>query len=144
LANRSFFSFAEEIRGRNRRTFNVPKTISKTTKRAPRRKSPGAAPSLPYENWLIEQLKSPAEAAAYLETVIEEGDQAAIMLALRQVAQARGGVAEVARKAKLTREATYKMLSKSGNPELRSLTAVLQATGLRIAVKPIDKEKEAA
>ncbi len=99
-----------------------------------------AAPSVPYENWLIEQLKDPAEAAAYLETVIEEGNQAAIMLALRQVAQAQGGVAKVARKAKLTREATYKMLSKTGNPELRSLTAVLAATGLRIAVKPIEKQ----
>lgn len=71
--------------------------------------------------------------------MIEEGDQAAIMLAIRNVAQARGGIAEVAKKAKLTREATYKMLSKSGNPELRSLKAVLAATGLRIAVKPIEK-----
>ena len=61
------------------------------------------------------------------------------MLALRQLAQARGGIAKVARKARLTREATYKMLSKSGNPELRSLKAVLKATGLRIAVKPIEK-----
>jgi len=99
-----------------------------------------AAPSVPYEDWLIAQLKNPGEAAAYLETVLEEEDQAAIMLALRQVAQAQGGVAEIARKAKLTREATYKMLSKSGNPELRSLTAVLEAAGLRIAVKPIEKQ----
>jgi probable addiction module antidote protein len=98
-----------------------------------------AAASLPYEPWLIEQLNDPAEAAAYLEAVIEEGDQAALMLALRQVAQARGGIAEIARRAKLTREATYKMLSKSGNPELRSLNAVLRATGLRIAVRPIEK-----
>ena len=60
------------------------------------------------------------------------------MLALRQVAQAQGGIAKVARKAKLAREATYKMLSVSGNPELRSLTAVLAATGLRIAVRPIE------
>ena len=116
------------------------KRISKTTKRAPRKHGRVAAPSLPYEDWLIEQLKDSAEAAAYLETVIEEGNQAAIMLALRQVAQAQGGVAEVARRAKLTREATYKMLSKSGNPELRSLTAVLEATGLRISVKPIEKQ----
>ena len=55
------------------------------------------------------------------------------MLALRQVARAQGGIAEIARKAKLTREATYKMLSKSGDPELRNLKAVLAATGLRIA-----------
>lgn len=41
---------------------------------------------------------------------------------------------------KLTREATYKMLSRSGNPELRSLTSVLRATGLRITVKPIEKQ----
>jgi probable addiction module antidote protein len=71
---------------------------------------------------------------------MEEGDQAAIMLALRQVARARGGIAEIARKAKLTREATYKMLSNSGNPELRSLTSVLRAAGLRISVKPVEKK----
>ena len=115
----------------------MPKHILKISNRVPRRKP--AAPSLPYESWLIEQLKAPTTAAAYLEAVIEDGNQAAIMLALRQVAQAQGGVARIARKAKLTREATYKMLSKSGNPELRSLSAVLKATGLRIAVKPIEK-----
>ena len=88
---------------------------------------------------MIERLKDPAEAAGYLEAVFEDGDQAAIMLAIRQVAQAQGGLARIARMAKLTREATYKMLSRFGNPELRSLTAVLKATGLRIAVKPIEK-----
>jgi DNA-binding phage protein len=61
------------------------------------------------------------------------------MLALRHVAQAQGGIAHIARKAKLTREAAYKMLSKSGNPELRSLKALLTATGLRLAVKPIER-----
>jgi len=121
----------------------VPRAISKTTKRA-QRKSRAAAPSLPYEDWLIEQLKNPAEAAAYLEAAIDEGDQGAIMLALRHVAQAQGGVAVVARRAKLTREATYKMLSKVGNPALSSLTAVLAATGLRLAVKPAEKHKQKA
>jgi probable addiction module antidote protein len=117
----------------------MQKAISKITKRAARRRSRPAGASLSYEPWLIQQLKDPAEAAAYLEAVIEEGDQAALMLALRQVAQAQGGIAEIARRAKLTREATYKMLSKTGNPELRSLKALLAATGLRIAVRPIEK-----
>jgi len=118
-------------------TSNVRNPVSKSTKRAPRKGRRAAAASLSYEDWLIGRLKDPAEAAAYLEAVIEEGDQAAIMLALRQVARARGGIAEIARKAKLTREATYKMLSRSGNPELRSLTSVLRATGLRFSVKPM-------
>ena len=50
----------------------------------------------------------------------------------------------VARRAKLTREATYKMLSKVGNPALSSLTAVLAATGLRLAVKPAEKRQHKA
>lgn len=121
----------------------MPKRISKTTshgRRKPVRRASrkSVAPSLPYEDWLIERLKNPREAAAYLEAAIEDGDQAVLMLALRQVAQAQGGIAEVARKSKLSREATYRMLSKSGNPELKSLTAILNAAGLRLAVRPVD------
>ena len=115
----------------------MQKPISRTTKRASRNAGRAAA-SLAYEPWLIAQIKDPKEAAAYLEAVIEEGNQAALMLALRQVALAQGGIALIARKARLTREATYKMLSTTGNPELRSLMAILRAAGLRIAVRPID------
>jgi len=45
-------------------------------------------------------------------------------------------------RAKLTREATYKMLSKVGNPALSSITAVLAATGLRLSVKPVEKRQQ--
>ena len=109
-----------------------------------RRRKPAIEPSLPYEDWLIEQLKDPAEAAGYLEAVIEQGDQEALMVALRQVAMARGGIAAIARRAKVTREAAYRMLSKSGNPELRSLNALLAAAGLRLSVKPIGPTAKAA
>lgn len=118
----------------------MPKPISKTTKRA--RRSPKAA-SAPYGEWLIERLKDPAEAAAYLEAALEDADQPGLMLALRNVAQAQGGVAEIARKSRLTREATYRMLSETGNPELKNLTAVLAAAGLRLSVKPIERIKRA-
>lgn len=118
----------------------MQKTTSRTTRRAPRKAGRAVAASLPYEDWQIRRLRDPAEAAAYLEAVIEDGDQAALMLALRQVALAQGGIATIARKAKLTREATYRMLSGSGNPELRSLTSVLRAAGLRISLKPIAKQ----
>ena len=111
----------------------MPKRISKTTKGA---KRPVPA-SVAYEPWLIGRLCDPKHAAAYLDAAIEDGDQAALMLALRHVAQAQGGVTKLARKSKLSREATYRMLSKSGNPELRSLHAMLRAAGLRLSVRPI-------
>lgn len=85
----------------------------------------------------MERLKDPSEAAAYVEASIDQGDQGALMLALRHVAMAQGGIAAVARRAKVTREAAYRMLSASGNPELRSLSAILAAAGLKLSVKPI-------
>ena len=85
----------------------------------------------------MERLKDPSEAAAYIEAAIDQGDQGALMLALRHVAMAQGGIAAVARRAKVTREAAYRMLSLSGNPELRSLSAILAAAGLKLSVKPI-------
>ena len=114
----------------------MPKPASKTSKAARKKVFP---PSVPYETWLIKHLKDPAEAAAYVEAAIEDGDQPALMMALRHVAQAQGGIAKLARKSKLTREATYRMLSASGNPELRSLTAILDAAGLRLSVKPVGR-----
>lgn len=122
----------------------MPRTTSKPSNVARSKRVAVAEPSLPYEDWLIERLKDPEEAAGYLEAVIEEGDQAALMLALRQIAKANGGIAVVARRAKLTREAAYRMLSKSGNPELRSLNAILGAAGLRLSVKPIRVVPKAA
>ena len=94
------------------------------------------APGRAYDDRLTARLKDPKEAAAYLEAAIEGGDQGVLMLALRHVALARGGVAEIARHSQLTREATYRMLSERGNPELKSLIAVLAAAGLRLSVKP--------
>ena len=114
----------------------MPKPAAKTLKAVRKKVFP---PSVPYETWLIKHLKDPAEAAAYVEAAIEDGDQPALMMALRHVAQAQGGIAKLARKSKLTREATYRMLSASGNPELRSLTAILDAAGLRLSVKPVER-----
>ena len=57
---------------------------------------------------------------------------------------AQGGIAEIARRAKLTREAAYRMLSSSGNPELRSLVAILSAAGLQLSIRPSGRTPEVA
>jgi probable addiction module antidote protein len=88
-----------------------------------------------YQKDLIESLKDPCEAAAYLSAAIEEGDRAVFLLALRNVAEAHGGMAAVAKKANLSRESLYRMLSGKGNPEIKSLYALLHAIGLRLAIE---------
>ena len=112
----------------------MPKRTSMITRTGRNKRIPA---SVPHESWLVFRMKDPKQAAAYLEAAIEDGDQGSLMLALRHIAQALGGVAAIARKSKLTREATHRMLSKSGNPELRIVTAILGAAGLRLSVRPI-------
>jgi probable addiction module antidote protein len=87
--------------------------------------------------------KDPAFAAEYLNAVLEDGDQAELMLALRYMAQAFGGVAGLADQAALNATTLYRTLSPQGNPELRSLSAILKAMGMRLAVQPIDREHHA-
>lgn len=123
----------------------MPKITSTTTRNALRRAyvraRRGPMPTAPYEDWITGWLRDPKQAGAYLDAALEEGDPAVVMLALRHAAQAQGGIAEIARRAGLTREATYRMLSEAGNPELKSLMALLAAAGLRLSVKPIGGAK---
>ncbi len=88
-----------------------------------------------YQKDLIETLKDPCEAAEYLSAAIEEGDRAVFLLALRNVAEAHGGMAAIAQKANLNRESLYRMLSGKGNPEIKSLYSLLHAIGLRLAIE---------
>ena len=80
--------------------------------------------------------KDPAFAADYLNAVLADGDLAEVMVALRHVVNARSSVQKVAEEAELNANTLYRTLSPTGNPELRSLTKVLRAVGLRIAIEP--------
>ena len=87
-------------------------------------------------DWLTEQLRDPELCVAYLNAALAERDQAAFMLGLRNVAKARGGVAAMARETGMNRVALSRALSEAGNPELRSLTKILEASGLEFKVVP--------
>lgn len=80
--------------------------------------------------------RDPAFAAEYLDSLLEDGDQADLMLALRHLADAFGGVTQIAEKAQLNPTTLYRTLSRNGNPELKSLSAILGAMGLRVAILP--------
>ena len=79
--------------------------------------------------------EDPAFAAEYLNQLLQDGEPADLMVALRQIAQAHGGVRAVAKQTQLNANQLYRTLSPQGNPELRSLTALLKALGLRLAVQ---------
>ncbi len=91
-----------------------------------------------HEEATVESFREDPEfAAEYLNQVLEDGDQDELMVALRRLAGAFGGVGEIAEAADLNATTLYRTLSQRGNPELKSLTAILKAMGLRIAVQPL-------
>lgn len=98
--------------------------------------TPASVPSGPH---LQEWLRDPRNAAAYIEAALTEGDSGDLLHALRNVAEARGGIAQIAEKTGLNRETLYRTLSKHGNPQLSSLAAILSATGLRLSVTPVGR-----
>lgn len=97
-----------------------------------------------YRDYLIETLQDPEEATAYLQVALEEyqadHDTAALLIALRSVAEAQGGLSELARRTRLNRQNLYRTLSSNGNPKLNTLGTILNGLGYRLSVEPLEGE----
>lgn len=97
--------------------------------------------SVSYQKQLIEDLTDPAEAAAYLNAALRDGDSQLLLLALRNVVESQGGMSKVAKESNLNRANLYQMLSQKGNPRMQTLEKVLGILGMKIAIVPDQKRK---
>jgi probable addiction module antidote protein len=93
--------------------------------------------SISHDEAIVQELREdPAFAAEYLKAALEETDEPKVLLiALRQIAEAKGGLARVAKAAGIERESLYRALSPRGNPRLSTLVAVTKAIGLKLTVE---------
>jgi probable addiction module antidote protein len=85
-----------------------------------------------YREFLIKSLKDPEEAQGYLEAALADGDSKVFLAALRDVAEAQGGMTAIARKTKLHRTGLYRFFSRQGNPTYENLMVVVKALGYRL------------
>jgi len=92
-----------------------------------------------YEEELIEDLKDPMEAQAYLEAAFEayekDGDTEALLLAMRDVAEAQGGIGELAKRTSISRQHLYDILASKHNPRLDNWLSILSALGFRVRLE---------
>jgi probable addiction module antidote protein len=93
--------------------------------------------SISHEEATVRELRdNPEFAAEYLRAALEDDDEPSVLLiALRRIAEARGGIAKVAKAAGIERESLYRALSARGNPRLSTLVAVTKAVGLKLMVE---------
>jgi DNA-binding phage protein len=87
-----------------------------------------------YKPYLIKSLKDPAEAAAYLDIVLEDGDLEHIVLALKNVAEARRNRVDNSNEPDPVWETCYRLLDQGKTPELSSVLALLNELGLKLSV----------
>jgi len=97
-------------------------------------------PSRPYNETLKKFYKDPNRAVDYLNAALEDGDIEVFLVALKDVAQIHGGgLAKLARDAKLNRANLYRSFSITGRPEIQTLEAVLEQLNMRLAVVSLKK-----
>jgi probable addiction module antidote protein len=98
-----------------------------------------------YHDELIESLKDSKEADIYLRVAMEEyqedGDTDALLIALRNIAEARGGMGQLAKKTHLNRQNLYHILSEKGNPTLETFGLILRGLGYRLSIQPDEIRK---
>jgi probable addiction module antidote protein len=111
--------------GPRKRTSKQPRRIGRTSKKE-------AAPSVPYETDLFQDLLDPDYARAYLAECLKDDHPGTFFVALRNVIQARRIMAPLARRLHLNRPALYKALSENGNPSLKTIRAVLAELDFRL------------
>lgn len=93
-----------------------------------------------YKEDLIEKLKDPEYAAAYLNACLEESfeakDMGIFQLAVRDVVEAHGGIGEISSKMKVNRESFYRSLSQKGKARFSTLVSTIKACGLELEFHP--------
>lgn len=93
--------------------------------------------SVKHDDAIVEELRrDPEFAAEYLKAALQDMDEPRVLLlALRHLAEAQGGIAKIAKATGVKRESLYRALSTRGNPRLSTLTAVTKALGLKLTVE---------
>ena len=83
-----------------------------------------------------EYLETEEQVIAYLEDVFKTGDPNLIIVAIGDVARARG-MAKIADKTKRGRESLYKSFSQDGNPSFETVMKVLLSLGFSLRPTPV-------
>lgn len=98
------------------------------------KKAKGSAKLVPFD--AARYLTDESAVAEYLSAILEVDDPDLLLLALGDIARARG-MAEVAKEAGLGRESLYKALSPGAKPRFETVLKVARALGVRLSAHPI-------
>ena len=85
---------------------------------------------------IADYLDSNEMIAEYLNTILEEGNDAEIVTAIGHIAKAIG-MTKIAEETGMSRPSLYKALSKGSKPQFSTIMKVLKAVGGQIHINPL-------
>lgn len=95
-----------------------------------------------WDAFLIEQLSKEEDMSGFLSAVMEEyqshGNAAVIQISLESIVEAKGGIAEVAKKTDIDAQVLTDVLTNKEALHIDTLTTVLNAIGCRLSIVPLD------
>ena len=84
---------------------------------------------------ISEYLDSEEMIATYLNTVLEEGNEDDLVVAIGHVAKAIG-MSKIAEQTGMSRTSLYKAFAEGSNPQFQTVLKVLKTMGNRLVVSP--------
>lgn len=91
-----------------------------------------------YGVWLHRKLQDKKAARIHLQVALDayqnDRNKEALLLALRDVAEAQGGIGWLAKETNLNREHLYYLLSGKGNPRLDTLSLIFKTFGFHLNI----------
>jgi probable addiction module antidote protein len=96
-----------------------------------------------FETDLMEKLRDPEFASAYIMSAIVDNDMDFLPVALGDVAKAHG-ISKLSDKTGINRRTLYKVFDKEGNPSFELVAQIIQSLGLEIKVHPKKSKKKAS
>lgn len=98
-----------------------------------------------WREYLIEKFTADKEEAiGYLQAIIEDyqtfGDIRVVLLALRTVTEAQGGIAVLSEKTGIEPETLSEILASDNAPQLDTFRTILIALGAQLSIEPVKDE----
>lgn len=94
-----------------------------------------------WREFLIEQLADREEAIGYLQVSLEEylvdGDTSFFLKGVRNVVEAQGGIAKIAKQAGIAPEALSELLCSEDTLQFSTLSTILNGLGWQLSIKPL-------
>jgi probable addiction module antidote protein len=93
-----------------------------------------------FEDDLMEKLKNPEFAAAYIMSSVLDNDFEFLPMALGDVAKAHG-LSKLAEETGINRRTLYKVFDRASNPSFGLVSQIMNGLGLKLEVRPLKQKR---